>query len=43
MSSKRFNLMIENLIDNCVNGCNNLMKYFLIRFQFCQQSFIMQI
>ena len=27
ISSKNFDLMIEDLIDNCVNHCNNLIKY----------------
>ena len=43
MSSKNFDLMIENLINNCVNHCDNLMKYSSISFQFCKQSFIVQI
>ena len=30
MSSKRFNLMIEDLIDIYINHCNNLIKYFSI-------------
>ena len=30
MLSKNFNLMIEDLIDNCINHYNNLMKYFFI-------------
>ena len=43
MSLKGFDLMIEDLTDNCVNHCNNLMKYSFIWFQFCRQSFIVQI
>ena len=30
MSLKNSDLMIKNLIDNCVNHCNNLMKYSFI-------------
>ena len=30
MSSKDFDLMIEDLIDNCVNNYNNSIKYFFV-------------